>query len=84
MDRSPPGSSVMGFFRQEYWSELPFPSPGDLPNLGSNLRLLRLPHCRAGSLPLATYMVVYIYRSQSPNSSHPEILPGIHISILYS
>ena len=20
----------MGFFRQEYWSELPFPSPGDL------------------------------------------------------
>ena len=22
----------MGFFRQEYWSELPFPSPGDLPN----------------------------------------------------
>ena len=24
----------MGFFRQEYWSELPFPSPGDLPNPG--------------------------------------------------
>ena len=24
----------MGFSRQEYWSELPFPSPGDLPNLG--------------------------------------------------
>ena len=22
----------MGFFRQEYWSRLPFPSPGDLPN----------------------------------------------------
>ena len=22
----------MGFCRQEYWSELPFPSPGDLPN----------------------------------------------------
>ena len=22
----------MGFSRQEYWSELPFPSPGDLPN----------------------------------------------------
>ena len=22
----------MGFFRQEYWSGLPFPSPGDLPN----------------------------------------------------
>ena len=24
----------MGFFRQEYWSELPFPSPGDLPDPG--------------------------------------------------
>ena len=22
----------MGFSRQEYWSGLPFPSPGDLPN----------------------------------------------------
>ena len=26
-----PGSSV-GLSRREYWSELPFPSPGDLPN----------------------------------------------------
>ena len=24
----------MGFSRQEYWSGLPFPSPGHLPNLG--------------------------------------------------
>ena len=24
----------MGFSRQEYWSELSFPSPGDLPNPG--------------------------------------------------
>ena len=24
----------MAFFRQEYWSGLPFPSPGDLPNPG--------------------------------------------------
>ena len=25
-------SLMMGFSRQEYWSGLPFPSPGDLPN----------------------------------------------------
>ena len=25
----------MGFFRQEYWSGLPFPPPGDLPNPGT-------------------------------------------------
>ena len=24
----------MGFFRQEYWSGLPFPYPGDLPDPG--------------------------------------------------
>ena len=24
----------MGFSRQEYWSGLPFPSPGDLPDAG--------------------------------------------------
>ena len=28
----------MGLSRQEYWSGLPFPSPGDLPNLGIELR----------------------------------------------
>ena len=32
MDSSFP--EPMGFSRQEYWSELPFPSPGDLPNPG--------------------------------------------------
>ena len=34
MDGSPPGSSIQGFSRQEYWSGLPFPSPGDLPDPG--------------------------------------------------
>ena len=29
-----PGSSVHGFSRQEYWSGLPCPPPGDLPNPG--------------------------------------------------
>ena len=27
----------MGFSRQEYWSGVPFPSPGDLPNPGIEL-----------------------------------------------
>ena len=31
----------MGFFRQEYWTGLPFPSIGDLPNPGTKPRLLR-------------------------------------------
>ena len=31
---SPPGSSVMEFSREKYWSGLLFPSPGGLPNPG--------------------------------------------------
>ena len=34
VDCGPPGSSVRGILQQEYWSELPFPSPGDLPDPG--------------------------------------------------
>ena len=34
MNYSPSGSSVLEFSRQEYWSGLPFPSPGDLPDPG--------------------------------------------------
>ena len=28
------GSAIHGIFQQEYWSEFPCPSPGDLPNQG--------------------------------------------------
>ena len=34
MDCSLPGFLSMEFSRQEYLSELPFPSPGDLPDPG--------------------------------------------------
>ena len=33
----------MGFPRQEYWNELPFPSPGDLPDPGIGSASLRSP-----------------------------------------
>ena len=39
----------MGFSRQEYWSGLPFPSPGDLPNPGIKPRS---PALQADSLPI--------------------------------
>ena len=38
------------FSRHEYWSELPFPSPGDLPNPGIEPCLL---HWQVGSLSLS-------------------------------
>ena len=34
IDSSPSGPPSLGFSRQEYWSRLPFPSPGDLHNAG--------------------------------------------------
>jgi len=43
----------MEFSRQEYWRGLPFPTPGHLPNSGTEPRLLCLLHWQAGSLPLA-------------------------------
>ena len=44
----------MGFSRQECWGEVPFPTPGDLTNSGSNPCLLHLLHWQADSLPLMT------------------------------
>ena len=38
----------MGFSRQEYWSGVPFPSPGDLPDPGIKPRC---PALQADSLP---------------------------------
>jgi len=38
----------IGFYRQEYWSELLFPSPGNLPDPGTESRC---PALQADSLP---------------------------------
>ena len=49
MDCSPQTSLSIGFSKQEYWNGLPFLSPGDLPDQGSNTHLLGLLHWQAGS-----------------------------------
>ena len=62
-----PGSFIHGFSRQEYWSGLPFSSPGDLPHLrikpGS-------PTLQADTLP-----------SEPPEKQ--EMRPGLQILILW-
>ena len=50
---SPQAPLSMEFSRQEYWNGLPFPSPGDLSNTGSNPHLLSLLHWPSGYLSLA-------------------------------
>ena len=52
MDCSPAGSSAHGTFRQEYWSGLPFPSPGYLPDAGIKPESLESLHWQVDSLPL--------------------------------
>ena len=42
-----------GFSRQEHWSGLPFPSPGALPNPGTEPESLTSPALQADSLPLS-------------------------------
>ena len=50
------GPLSMGFLRQEYWSGLPFPSPGDFPDLGIEPGS---PALQADSLPLSHWGYIY-------------------------
>ena len=51
----------MGFSRQEYWSGLPFPSPGDLPNPGIELGSLSLEADALTSEPPGKPSDTYMY-----------------------
>ena len=50
----------MGFSRQEYWSGLPFPPQGNLPNPWIKLHLL---HWQANYLPLSTPQLIRIFNA---------------------
>ena len=80
----------MGFSKQEYWSGLPFPFPGDLPNPG----LFCLLHWQVGSFPLVppglSSRVEQTHQSYVPEplqlhqpEAHPEraCCLGVHHSV---
>ena len=55
MDCSPPEAPLsMGFSRQEYWSRLPCPPPGDLPNPGNKPMSLVSPALANGFFTTST------------------------------
>ena len=55
-------SSVTGFSRQDYWSGLPFPSAGNLPNLGIKPRSPALKTDALPSEPLgkSQFQVIFV------------------------
>ena len=69
MNLCPPGSSVHGVLGQEYWSVLPCPPPGDLPNLGIEPASPAVSALQADSLPL------------SHQESSPELPPILLASV---
>ena len=58
----------MRFSRQGYWSGVPFPSPGDLPNPGIEPGS---PHCRQTLHPLSHQGSAYIPNTWSTSKSCP-------------
>ena len=50
----------MEFSMKEYWSGLPFPSPGDLPNPGMEPASYVSPACQVGSLPAEPPLMAYL------------------------
>ena len=52
----------MGFSRQEYWSGLPFPSPGDLPETDIKPASPAVPTLAVDSLPLSHQGCPHIWR----------------------
>ena len=82
----------MRFSRQEYWSGLPVPSPGDLPDPGTKPRS---PELQADSLPSeppekpttprrnTIYVTIQIYRLKNQDF-HITILISTHFLIFYT
>ena len=76
----------MGFSRQEYWSGLPFPSPGDLPKPRTEPRS---PALQAGSLPTELGGKLWLILSDNfslifflKNSLFILAATGLHCSLL--
>ena len=55
----------MGFPRQEYWSGLPFPSLGDLPNPGIKPASPVSPALQADSLPAEPWGICITFTSKN-------------------
>ena len=83
LDCSPPGSPVMGFSRQEYWSELSCSLPGDLPDAGIEPVFLMSPALAGGLFIMSTTWeapdswVTFISWRKCLWGCHPPLVQGL-------
>ena len=66
----------MGFPRQEYWSGLPFPSPGDTPSPENNCQFSRtlIPQFRLLTQDLGHAIAIYILISFHTSFCFPSLI----------
>ena len=69
MDYSPPGPPSKGFSRQEYWSGLSFPSPGDLPDPGIQL-----------TSPVSPTLASGFFNTGPPGKPIPQLYKGLKVT----
>ena len=88
IDGSPPGPSVLGFSKQEYWSGLPFPIPMHACMLSrfSRVRLCETPWTVVQQVPLATGFSrqEYWHGMPFPSPQKHQINTEKHIDLLTS
>ena len=74
----------MGVFRQEYWSGLPCPPPGDLPNPGIESLSPASPALQVNSLPLSHWvsLILYIHIHKSKEQMAKTTILGIEKFLL--
>jgi len=85
MDWGPPGSSVCGCSRQEYWSGLPFSSPGDLADPGIKPGSPTLQTDSLSSEPLGqpTDSNAHVI-PEIPSQTHPDVWPISRYTMAWS
>ena len=66
----------MGFFRQEYWSRLPFPSPRDLGRIEPTSPALQVDSLSLSHQEALIYLPIYYLPTYLPS-----YLPVCHLSL---
>ena len=67
----------IGFSRQEYWSELPCPPPGDLPNQGKGPASLRSPAVAGGFFTTGATWEALIFMYFKSNKLRQKAIPSL-------